>query len=113
MPHIFIDKLHIKTKYSISGFLPLPLNGDLEFTLSNMEVHGNGRVKIYERNGVEYFNIEQAKLMFASIKPGNLKFSLPIGRPIDVAASRLPPGPIFQSTASIGKWPPLARSTCG
>lgn len=51
--------------------------------MSNMEVHGNGRVKIYERNGVEYFNIEQAKLMFASIKPGNLKFSLPIGRPIN------------------------------
>lgn len=81
MPHAEFNKIDIKAKYSFNSLLPLPHTGEISFTLSDVIIHGNGRVRIYKRNGKEYFNIEQAKLMFDSIKLGNIKSSFPVGKP--------------------------------
>lgn len=83
MPVIAYDKLNIEGKYSFNGILPLPLTGEVSFSLNNIKIRGNGRVHLYKKNGEQYFDIEQARLKLESIRPGDIKYKLPIGPTIN------------------------------
>jgi len=84
MPQVEYDRFDIKSKYSIKGFRQKPLKGEFSFSVLDAKFHGNGSVLIYKKNGVEYFEIEDAKLSVDSLKLGNLKFTAPNGRTIKV-----------------------------
>ncbi|KAG5668036.1 hypothetical protein PVAND_015993 [Polypedilum vanderplanki] len=76
MPRVEIDRIDVKTKYYFPAF-PIAPVGHVQISLLNVKVHGDARVRLYQRNGKEYAKVEQAKLMFDKIRAGNLKFSVP------------------------------------
>ncbi|KAG5668037.1 hypothetical protein PVAND_015994 [Polypedilum vanderplanki] len=76
MPRVELDRIDVKCKYYIHLW-PVSQLGQIELSLLNVKVHGDARVRLYQRNGKEYAKVEQAKLMFDSIKAGNLRYSVP------------------------------------
>ena len=90
MPQVEYDRFDIKSKYTIEGISPKPMTGGFSFSVLDAKFHGNGSVMIYKKDGVEYFEIEDAKLSVDKLRLGNVKFTLPNGRTAKV-------GPIVSS----------------
>jgi len=64
----------------------MPQHGDISMSMLDASFHGNGSVHIYKkRDGMEYFKIEQAKLTIDRMKFGNIKFTLPNRRKVEVS----------------------------
>lgn len=82
MPKVWLDRIDVDGNYNLGikfNGAPLELKGKFAVSLLDVKVHGDARVRLSIRNGNEYAKVEQAKLMFDSIKAGNVKFSLPFG----------------------------------
>lgn len=94
MPQVEYDRFDIKSKYSIEGILPKPMTGDFSFSVLDAKFHGNGSVLLYKKDGVEYFEIEDAKLSVDRLKLGNIKLTLPNGMNMKV-------GPIVSSILNV------------
>ncbi|XP_070507895.1 uncharacterized protein [Chironomus tepperi] len=91
-PHIEIDRLDIKGKFKIGE---MHQQGEFSLSILDAVFHGNGSVHVYKKSdGIEYFKIEQAKLTIGRMKIGNIKFTLPNGRLLEV-------GPMLSSVLNM------------
>lgn len=108
MPQVEYDRFDIKAKYTITGMFPKPMTGDFSFSVLDAKFHGNGSVMLYKKDGVEHFEIEDAKLTVDRLKLGNIKYTLPNGMsgkvgPIITSILNMNDGILFRTLLNASK----------